>query len=449
MNHPNVKSTASDARNATAQEQRVQKIGVVGLGYVGLPLAVSLDRHFDLVGFDIKEPRIYELREHRDATDEVSEADLSASRILFSAEENSLSDCDLLIVTVPTPIDESNQPDLSPLEGACRLVGRQMKPGAIVVFESTVYPGVTEEVCVPILEAVSGMKWKEHFFVGYSPERINPGDKQRTVDKIIKVVAGDTPETAHCLEQVYGSIITAGVHVAESIKVAEAAKVIENTQRDLNIALMNELAIIFGRLGISTQQVLKAAGTKWNFLPFTPGLVGGHCIGVDPFYLTHRAERSGYYPQMILAGRRINDGMGEYVANKTMKLLSQGSVLSKGARILVLGMTFKENVPDIRNSKVIDVIRGLQEYEADVDVFDPHADAEEVRHEFGIELLGDYRQNAPYDAVILAVPHDEFREQIDLEAIKSISTPKPVLVDIKWMFDQHEAVRNNIVHWQL
>lgn len=458
MNHPKIKSPAksSNKTNSTAAPTtsapaftQIKKIGVVGLGYVGLPLTVKFANHFATVGFDINDARVFELREHHDRTSEVSTAELEQCNSLFTTDATSLAECDFLVVTVPTPIDGNNQPNLSPVRSACELIGQNLKQNAIVVFESTVYPGVTEELCVPILERVSGMKWKQDFFVGYSPERINPGDKERTVDRIIKVVAGDTPESCRCIESVYRTIIAAGIHVAESIQVAEAAKVIENTQRDLNIALMNELSIIFGRLGISTREVLKAAGTKWNFLPFTPGLVGGHCIGVDPFYLTYCAERTGYYPQVILAGRRINDGMGQHVATQTVKLLSQAGARLKDSRVLILGMTFKENVPDIRNSKVIDIITSLQEFGVEVSVFDPLASKDEVQHEFGITMLDSYQDNAPYDAIVVAVAHSEFCEQIDLDMIRSLSTPQPVLIDVKWLFDRNQTAAQGIVHWQL
>lgn len=388
------------------------KIAVVGLGYVGLPLAVCFAGKYEVVGFDIDEGRIGELESGFDRTNEVEPDKLKhASNLSFSSEAGILRTASVIIVTVPTPIDRNKRPDLRPLLGASRTLGQNLSEGSIVVFESTVYPGATEEDCVPILEGESGMTWKEGFHVGYSPERINPGDRKHTVEKILKVVSGDTPVVAEYLGRLYGSVITAGTYLAASIKTAEAAKVIENCQRDINIAFVNELALIFQQMGIDTTEVLAAAGTKWNFLPFRPGLVGGHCIGVDPYYLTHKAEAIGYHPQVILAGRRINDGMGAHVANRVVKLLIAKDCRIKGARVLVLGVTFKENCPDIRNSRVIDIVRELEEYGAEVSVYDPLADPAEVLAEYGIEMLdpeGLSREKIRCDAVIHAVAHTEF-----------------------------------------
>ena len=365
----------------------------------------------------------------------------------FTTDISAIRDSKVVIVTVPTPIDSNCRPDLRPILGASRTVGENLASGSIVVYESTVYPGLTEEDCVPVLEERSGLAWKQDFAVGYSPERINPGDKVHTVDKITKVVAGDSPETTEVLAGLYGSIITAGIHIAPSIKVAEAAKVIENTQRDLNIALMNELALIFGRMDISTEDVLAAAGTKWNFLPFTPGLVGGHCIGVDPYYLTHKAENVGYNPQVILAGRRINDGMGKHVAEQTVKRLIRAGHGVRNAKVLMLGLTFKENVPDLRNTRVIDIIRELRDYKIQVDVHDPHASAEEAQREYGVELVDDF-EGSPYNAVVLAVKHDAYRD-LGLEGISKLYSGQPVLIDIKWLFDKAESQSRGFIHWQL
>ena len=390
-------------------QHRRARIAVVGLGYVGLPLAAAFGRVAEVIGFDISEKKIRELQDGFDATGELSAQELAATRIDYTVDPARLAEAAFLVVTVPTPIDEHNRPDLRPLEAASRTIGRHLRKGAVVVYESTVYPGVTEDVCLPILEAESGLKGGVDFKVGYSPERINPGDKVHTVDKIVKVVSGQDAETLETVAAVYEMVVAAGVHRASGIKVAEAAKVIENTQRDLNIALMNELALIFGRLGIPTKDVLEAAGTKWNFLRFSPGLVGGHCIGVDPYYLTFKAEAIGYQPQVILAGRRINDGMGKHVAEMTVKKLIQADKAVKGSRVLVLGLTFKEDVPDIRNSKVIDIVRELAEYGVEILVHDPIADPEEVKHEYGLDLVG-LEAAAPVDGVVLAVAHERFRE---------------------------------------
>src|SRR5690348_3199021 len=381
-------------------------VAVVGLGYVGLPVAVAFGRHRPTIGYDLSKKRIENLRHHVDATGEVSTADLMEARELrATSHPGELEQADFVIVAVPTPINAARQPDLAPLESASETVGRYMKRGATVIYESTVYPGATEEVCVPILERASGMRWKQDFHVGYSPERINPGDREHTFTRILKIVSGDDAETLEKVAELYGSVVKAGVHKASSIRVAEAAKVIENTQRDLNIAFVNELAIIFERMGLDTNEVLKAAGTKWNFLPFKPGLVGGHCIGVDPYYLTHKAELMGYHPEVILAGRRINDGMGSHIARKTVQQMIHAGRNIKGARVNVLGMTFKENCKDIRNSKVIDVIRELREYGCEVFAHDPEADPEEAMHEYGIKLRT-WDELPAADCLILAVAHD-------------------------------------------
>jgi UDP-N-acetyl-D-glucosamine/UDP-N-acetyl-D-galactosamine dehydrogenase len=409
------------------------RIGIVGLGYVGLPLAVEFGKHFDTVGFDIKPHRIAELASGRDSTLEVSRTELkAAARLSFSTDLDSLKRCRVLIVTVPTPIDEYKRPDLTPLIKASETVGKALSKGAVVVYESTVYPGCTEEVCVPILERESGLKVNRDFFVGYSPERINPGDKEHRLTTIKKVTSGSTPEAAEFIDKLYGTIVTAGTHKASSIKVAEAAKVIENTQRDVNIALINELALIFNRLGLDTEEVLNAAGTKWNFLPFKPGLVGGHCIGVDPYYLTHKAQSIGYHPEMILAGRRVNDNMGLYVAGEIIKLMTEKRIHVKGARTLVLGMTFKENCPDIRNSKVIDVVRELEKYGAAVDIYDPWADGQECRHEYGVWPIKTLKPKH-YDVAVIAVAHREFRD-MGAEGVRRLCRKTHVLYDIKHVF---------------
>ncbi|MBN1378917.1 MAG: Vi polysaccharide biosynthesis UDP-N-acetylglucosamine C-6 dehydrogenase TviB [Gammaproteobacteria bacterium] len=416
------------------------KIGIIGLGYVGLPLAVEFGKHYPTLGFDINQRRIKELQQGVDNTLEVTTEELQAkSNLVLSSDIGDLKGCNLFIVTVPTPIDRHKRPDLTPLESASRTVGAALQPGAVVVYESTVYPGATEEVCVPILEQYSGLKFNQDFFAGYSPERINPGDKKHTLTTITKVTSGSTPETADLVDQLYGSIIKAGTHKAASIKVAEAAKVIENTQRDLNIALVNELALIFERIGIDTEAVLEAAGSKWNFLPFRPGLVGGHCIGVDPYYLTHKAQELGYHPEVILAGRRINDGMGQYVAESVIKCLTRRKILAVEARILVLGLTFKENCPDLRNTKVIDVIHELQSYNASVDVYDPWVNPEEAEHEYGIKPIKEL-QNGSYDAIILAVPHRQFVEMGAVK-IRALGKANSILYDVKYVLpaDQSDA----------
>ncbi len=414
------------------------RIGIVGLGYVGLPLAVEFGKHFDTVGFDIKPHRIAELARGRDSTLEVSRAELkAATRLSFSTDLDSLKRCRVLIVTVPTPIDEYKRPDLTPLVRASETVGKALSKGTVVVYESTVYPGCTEEVCVPILERESGLRLNRDFFVGYSPERINPGDKEHRLTTIKKVTSGSTPEAAEFVDKLYGTIVTAGTHKASSIRVAEAAKVIENTQRDVNIALINELALIFNRLGLDTEEVLSAAGTKWNFLPFKPGLVGGHCIGVDPYYLTHKAQSIGYHPEMILAGRRVNDNMGLYVAGEIIKLMTAKRIHIKGARTLVLGMTFKENCPDIRNSKVIDVVRELEKYGADVEIYDPWADGQECRHEYGVRPIKTLTPKR-YDVAVIAVAHREFRD-MGAEGVRRLCRKNHVLYDIKHVFRAAEV----------
>ncbi len=410
------------------------KIAIIGLGYVGLPLAVEFGKKYPVLGFDINKDRIGELERGYDRTLEVDEANLkSSTHLTFSCVKDDLKSCNVFIVTVPTPVDEYKRPDLTPLIKASETVGGALKKDDIVIYESTVYPGCTEEDCVPVLERISGLKFNEDFFCGYSPERINPGDKEHTVTKILKVTSGSTPNTADKVDELYSSIITAGTYKASSIKVAEAAKVIENSQRDINIAFVNELSIIFSKMGIDTLDVLAAAGTKWNFLPFRPGLVGGHCIGVDPYYLTFKAESLGYHPEVILSGRRINDNMGAYVAKEVVKLLIKKSHKVDGARTLVLGITFKENCPDIRNSRVIDVIAELKDFGCDVDVYDPWADAAEVEHEYGATLID--RPNGKYNAVVLAVAHKEFQD-IDIDSIKNENS---VVYDIKGVLGKEKV----------
>ena len=409
------------------------KIAIIGLGYVGLPLAVEFGKEIDTVGFDIADWRIKELESGYDRTLEVDKENLQSSKNLsFTCELEQLRECNHYIVTVPTPIDKNKRPDLTPLIKASESIGKVLSKGDIVIYESTVYPGATEEDCVPILEKFSGLKYNEDFYCGYSPERINPGDKKHTVTKILKVTSGSTPEIANKVDELYKSIITAGTHKAPSIKVAEAAKVIENSQRDINIAFVNELAIIFNKLDIDTDAVLEAAGTKWNFLPFRPGLVGGHCIGVDPYYLTHKAQEVGYNPEIILAGRRLNDNMGIYVANQVIKLMIKKGHKIEGSKVLVLGITFKENCPDIRNSRVIDVIEELQEFGTNIDVYDPWADTDEVKREYGLEL-NERITISDYEAVILAVSHNEFHE------LKIDENSAQVLFDIKSFFERSKS----------
>lgn len=404
--------------------------GIIGLGYVGLPLAVEFGRIMPTVGFDINAARIDELKSGKDRTLEVSAAELkAASQLRYSDRIDDLETCNVFIVTVPTPVDRYKRPDLSPLESASRTLGGVLKPGDVAIFESTVFPGATEEVCVPIMESASGLVLNRDFFVGYSPERINPGDKEHRVTSILKVTSGSTPEAASFIDALYRQIITAGTHKASSIKVAEAAKVIENTQRDVNIALINELALIFNRLGIDTLEVLEAAGTKWNFLPFRPGLVGGHCIGVDPYYLTHKAQEIGYHPEVILAGRRINDGMGAYIAGQVFKIMNNVRIQVCDSRVLVLGLAFKENCPDLRNTRVIDVIRELQSYKACVDIYDPWVDPHEAVREYGVTLV-EQPENEVYDAIILAVAHTAFFE-LGAEGIRAFGKKNSVLYDVK------------------
>ena len=423
-------------------------VAVVGLGYVGLPLAVEFGNRYRTLGFDLSQAKVDAYRSGVDPTGEVGPAQLKAAKGLsVSTDPASLKEADFIIVAVPTPIDDAHQPDFSPLLGASRTVGRNLKRGATVVFESTVYPGATEEICVPVIERESGMKWKRDFFVGYSPERINPGDREHTLTRITKVVSGDCDETLERVASVYASIVTAGVYKATSIKVAEAAKVIENTQRDLNIALMNELALIFHKVGIDTTEVLEAAGTKWNFLPFRPGLVGGHCIGVDPYYLTHKADKLGYHPQVILAGRRINDGMGKYVAEQTVKHMIQAGFNVKGADVIVLGLTFKENCPDLRNSRVIDVIRELESYGATVHVHDPVANAEEARHEYGVKLTS-WDELPVANAIVAAVAHREFRAR-PLSAYVEKLAPGGVFADVKCQTDADALRSQGVTVWRL
>ena len=423
-------------------------VAVVGLGYVGLPLAVEFGKKYRTLGFDLSQQKIAKYKQHIDPTGEVStEQFKAATQLQVSADPSILNEADFVIVAVPTPVDDAHQPDLRPLIGASESVGKYLRRGATVVFESTVYPGATEDICVPILEKCSGMKWKHDFFVGYSPERINPGDKERTLTKIIKAVSGDTPETLERVAQMYGSIVSAGVHRASCIKVAEAAKVIENTQRDLNIALMNELAIIFDRLGIDTLEVLQAAGTKWNFLPFRPGLVGGHCIGVDPYYLTHKAEMVGYHPEVILAGRRINDGMGKFVAEQTIKHLVRNGWQVKDAPIIVLGLTFKEDCPDLRNSRVIDVIRELQSYGASVHVHDPVANDEDALHEYGVKLAS-WEGLPRAAAIVAAVAHRQFKGRPAADFLEKL-LPRGVIADVKSQFNRSMFSEHGVTLWRL
>ncbi|HUQ74970.1 MAG TPA: nucleotide sugar dehydrogenase [Burkholderiales bacterium] len=429
-------------------EQKLGTVAIVGLGYVGLPVAVAFGRERPTIGYDLSKKRIENLRHHVDATGEVAtSALLEAKHFSATYYPADLAKADYIIVAVPTPINAARQPDLSPLESASETVGRYMKPGAIVVYESTVYPGATEEVCVPILEKASGMRWKQDFHVGYSPERINPGDKQHTFTRIQKVVSGDDAQTLEKVAELYGSVVTAGVYKASSIRVAEAAKVIENTQRDINIAFVNELAIIFERMGLDTNEVLKAAGTKWNFLPFKPGLVGGHCIGVDPYYLTHKAELLGYHPEVILAGRRINDSMGSHIARKTVQQMIHAGRNIKGARVNVLGLTFKEDVPDIRNSKVIDIIRELHEFGVETFVHDPQASAEDSLHEYGVRLA-DWDSLPAADAIILAVAHRKYLE-MPTEALMRKVVREGCIIDIKSVLDAATFRKEGLRVWRL
>ena len=408
------------------------KIGVIGLGYVGLPLAVEFGKKFDVVGFDINQTRIGELQSGVDHTLEVSSDELKDSpRLSFSADLQQLASCNFYIVTVPTPIDDYKQPDLTPLIKASQTIAKVLKKGDVVVYESTVYPGATEEDCIPVLEQHSGLVYNQDFFAGYSPERINPGDKEHRVTNIKKITSGSTPEIADLVDAVYNQIVTVGTHKASSIKVAEAAKVIENTQRDVNIALINELALIFNKMGIDTEEVLKAAGTKWNFLPFRPGLVGGHCIGVDPYYLTHKAQSIGYHPEIILAGRRLNDSMGAYVANQLVKAMLKKRMVVDGAKVLLMGLAFKENCPDLRNTKITDIVAELEEYNIQVDVYDPWVDGAQAQHEYGINPIS-APQAGQYDGIILAVAHEQFKA-LGADEIRVWGKPAHVLYDLKYV----------------
>jgi len=423
-------------------------VGVVGLGYVGLPLAVAFGKKFRTIGFDLSVEKVESYRRHVDATGEVSGEDLgAATQLTVTTDPAQLAAADIIVVAVPTPVDTVHQPDFGPLVSASTTVGKHMRKGTIVVYESTVYPGATEEVCIPVLERHSGKTWLRDFNVGYSPERTNPGDKEHRLETIVKVVAGDTPETLERVAKLYSTVVAAGVHRASSIKVAEAAKVIENTQRDLNIALMNELAIIFNRLGIDTLEVLQAAGTKWNFLPFRPGLVGGHCIGVDPYYLTYKAEMLGYHPEVILAGRRINDNMGKFIAEQTIKQIFRNGNPMKGAKVNVLGLTFKEDVPDLRNSHVIDVINELKSYGMQVFVHDPVPDPAEARHEYGLELLS-WEKLPKADAMVVAVAHRQFRRMGE-ETLALKIEKGGWFIDVKSMFDRKVLAAAGLCVWRL
>jgi len=424
------------------------KVAVVGLGYVGLPLAVEFGKRYQTIGFDLSAGKVSAICRFEDATGELSAEQLKAStKLCATTDAAALADADFIVVAVPTPVDDAHNPDFSPLIGASVSVGRNLKHGATVVFESTVYPGATEEVCIPLIEEHSGLKWKEDFFVGYSPERINPGDKAHTLTTIVKVVSGDSPRTLDLVAEMYGSIIAAGVHRAASIKVAEAAKVIENTQRDINIALINELSLIFHRIGIDTSEVLEAAGTKWNFLPFRPGLVGGHCIGVDPYYLTHKAEMLGYHPQIILAGRRINDAMGKYIAEQTVKCMINAGQKVKGGNVIMLGLTFKENCPDLRNSKVIDVIHELQSYGLTVHVHDPVASPEEARREYGVELVG-WDDLPRGGAIVAAVSHRALVER-PIDQLLDKLLEGGVYTDVKCTADLQALRARGVEVWRL
>ncbi len=414
------------------------KLAVVGLGYVGLPLAVEFGKKRQVLGFDINARRIAELKDGQDHTLEVDAEELAeAAHLRFTSEATHLAEANVFIVTVPTPIDEYKQPDLTPLVRASETIGKVLKRGDIVIYESTVYPGATEEDCVPVLERISGLRFNEDFFAGYSPERINPGDKAHRVSTIKKVTSGSTPEIADLVDALYGQIIVAGTHKAPSIRVAEAAKVIENTQRDVNIALINELALIFNKMGIDTQAVLEAAGTKWNFLPFRPGLVGGHCIGVDPYYLTHKAQSIGYHPEIILAGRRLNDSMGGYVVSQLVKLMTKRRIQVQGSKVLVMGLAFKENCPDLRNTRIVDIVSELGEYNIEVDVYDPWVDPEAAMHEYGIAPVASVEAGA-YDGIILAVSHQQF-VAMGCEAIRALGKPEHVLYDLKYVLTADES----------
>jgi len=433
-------------------KSKKEKIAIVGLGYVGLPLAVEFGKVVKTIGFDLNKKRISTLKKSIDTNKEISPSEIKlAAKLKVTADVKKLKEAKFIIIAVPTPITKNKQPDLSCLTEASKLVGKNLSRGSIVVFESTVYPGVTEDICVPILEKFSKLKFESDFKVGYSPERINPGDRKHTIRNVVKVVSGCDKATLEEIAKVYGLVVKAGVFKAESIKCAEAAKVIENTQRDLNIALMNELAIIFHKMGIDTQSVLKAAGTKWNFIKMSPGLVGGHCIGVDPYYLTFKAEELGYHPQVILAGRKINDNMGKYIAEQTVKLLIEANKAVKGSKVMVMGITFKENISDIRNSRVIDIINGLKEYDTNVIICDPLADAEAVKHEYNIELT-EYSPNIKVDAIIIAVNHNTFKKDLTVNTLKkhmSTNGTKGVVIDVKGIFNPLIFKNSGLLYWRL
>lgn len=414
------------------------KIAVVGLGYVGLPLLIEFGKKFPCIGFDIQSRRVEQLKQCIDVTNEMSKEDLEASTVTYSNDPEVLREANVFIVTVPTPIDQQKRPNFYPLESASTLIGKYLGKGDVVIYESTVYPGATEEVCVPLLEKESGLKFNKDFYAGYSPERINPGDKQHRIDSIVKVTSGSTPEISKFVDNLYKSIIKVGTHNVSSIRVAEAAKVIENTQRDLNIALINELCMIFAKLGINTEEVLLAAGTKWNFQPFRPGLVGGHCISVDPYYLTHKAQQIGYHPEVILAGRRINDGMGDYIVERVVKLMTQRRIHVVDSRVLVMGLSFKENCPDLRNTRVVDIVTGLQAYNTQVDLYDPWADPHEAEEEYGLKLVSEPAAGK-YDAIIVAVAHARFRE-MGLDKIASYGKTNRVIFDVKYLFSNRPGV---------
>lgn len=425
-----------------------EKIAIVGLGYVGLPLAVCFSEAFNVIGFDINETRVKELIQYFDRTREVDHEQLASVKIDYTANPEALSTARIIIVTVPTPINNHKMPDLTPVIAASEMVGTYMSEGTVVVYESTVYPGVTEDICVPILENKSGLKVGIGFKAGYSPERVNPGDKEHAVPRIIKVVSGQDPQSTELLAKIYGKVIKAGIHIAPDIKTAEAAKVIENIQRDLNIALINELAIIFNKLGIDTRDVVDAAATKWNFIKYEPGMVGGHCIGVDPYYLTYKAEEIGYHPDVILAGRRINDGMGKYIAEQTVKKLIEACKPVKNSRVLILGITFKENIPDIRNTRVVDVFHELKEYGVIPHIYDPLADPVEVEEEYGLKLINGIESSGPYDAIIAAVRHQEFAGY-GIDYLTGIMKNNPVIIDVKGMYDRNKAKEAGIIYWRL
>jgi len=426
-----------------------KSICVVGLGYVGLPLAVLMAKKFRVIGFDIDKERIKELKNGIDKTGQLTGENLINSSVQFTSDERLIKNSSLIIVAVPTPVDKIKNPDLSFVKRASHLVGRNLKKGSTVVYESTVWPGLTEELCIPILEKQSGLKWKRDFYIGYSPERVNPGDSEHTIDKIVKIVAGDTEQTTELLAKIYGTVITAGVYKASNIRVAEAAKVIENIQRDLNIALMNELAIIFHKLRIDTKEVFDAASTKWNFLRFEPGLVGGHCIGVDPYYLTHKAKEMGYSPQIILAGRGINEYIPRFVAEETVKLMIKNNKRVNGGKVLILGFTFKENVSDVRNTKVYDLYRELVDFNINVDIYDPVAESNEVKEVYGIDLIKRLRKNSSYEAIILAVKHTEFIKKIDFNFLKSLCNDPLILIDIKSAFNKTDFEKQGGIYWRL